>query len=66
MRAERGIVRVIAVVAEAALVCGLAAGCKREARQYRLAPPAVTTHDVVVSELRPGGGSPTAPVHTPF
>lgn len=44
----------------------MAGGCKREQRQFREAPPAVTTHDVVVSELRPGGGSPTAPVHTPY
>jgi cytochrome c oxidase cbb3-type subunit 3 len=44
----------------------MAAGCKREQRQFREVPPAVTTHDVVVSELRPGGGSPTAPVHTPY
>jgi cytochrome c oxidase cbb3-type subunit 3 len=51
------------------LALGLAAtgaACKREQRSFREAPPAVTTHDVVVSELRPGGGSPTAPVHTPY
>lgn len=44
----------------------VAAGCRRETRQFREAPPAVTTHGVVVSDLRPGGGAPTAPVHTPF
>lgn len=53
--------------AAVALVAVLAVtGCRRERRQFREAPPAVTTHDVVVSDLRPGGGSPTAPTHTPF
>src|SRR4051812_33995843 len=40
--------------------------CKRERRDFREAPPSTTTHDVVVSELRPGGGSPATPVHTPY
>jgi cytochrome c oxidase cbb3-type subunit 3 len=47
-------------------VCASVASCRRELRDYREAPPAMTTHDVTVSELRPGGGSPTAPVHTPY
>src|SRR3954462_10673138 len=54
------------MAALAAIVCVVASGCKRERRQFREAPPAVTTHDVQVSDLRPGGGSPTAPVHTPY
>jgi cytochrome c oxidase cbb3-type subunit 3 len=57
--------RLLAWTAVAAFAIA-AAGCKREQRQFREVPPAVTTHDVVVSELRPGGGSPTAPVHTPY
>jgi cytochrome c oxidase cbb3-type subunit III len=48
------------------VVLVMSAGCKREERRFREAPPAVTTHDVVVSDLRPGGGSPTAPTHTPY
>jgi cytochrome c oxidase cbb3-type subunit 3 len=48
------------------IVLAAAAGCKREQRDFRQAPPAVTTHDVVVSALHPGGGSPTAPTHTPY
>jgi cytochrome c oxidase cbb3-type subunit 3 len=50
-----------------AFAAGLvASACKRELRQYREAPPSATTHDVTVSDLHPGGGSPTAPVHTPY
>jgi cytochrome c oxidase cbb3-type subunit III len=50
----------------ALLACAAMLSCKREQRNYREAPPAVTTHDVVLSDLHPGGGSPVAPVHTPY
>jgi cytochrome c oxidase cbb3-type subunit III len=68
MSADRGKRRWAVVVPMAvAFASGLLApACKRELRQYREAPPATTTHDVTVSDLRPGGGSPTAPVHTPY
>jgi cytochrome c oxidase cbb3-type subunit 3 len=59
-------VRFVSMAALGLIACIVASGCKRERRQFREAPPAVTTHDVQVSELRPGGGSPTAPVHTPY
>jgi cytochrome c oxidase cbb3-type subunit 3 len=68
MAADRGrprLPRTAAIVATLA-VCASVASCRRELRNYREAPPATTTHDVTVSELRPGGGSPTAPVHTPY
>ena len=48
----------------ALVFCVAGAACKREQREFREAPPAVTTHDVVLSDLHPGGGSPTTPVHT--
>jgi cytochrome c oxidase cbb3-type subunit 3 len=54
--------RVVVVV----LLCLAATACRREQRNYREAPPAVTTNDVSLSDLRPGGGSPAPPVHTPF
>jgi cytochrome c oxidase cbb3-type subunit 3 len=52
--------------AVALLACIAGDACKREQRNFREAPPAVTTHDVALSDLHPGGGSPTAPVHTPY
>jgi len=52
--------------AVALLACVAGVGCKREQRNFREAPPAVTTHDVALSDLHPGGGSPAAPVHTPY
>jgi cytochrome c oxidase cbb3-type subunit 3 len=58
--------RAAAALTLAVLVGVSAAACKRERRDYREAPPATTTHDVVLSDLRVGGGSPTAPVHTPY
>jgi cytochrome c oxidase cbb3-type subunit 3 len=68
MCAERRAVagRFASMAALGVIACVVASGCKREQRQFREAPPAVTTHDVQVSDLRPGGGSPTAPVHTPY
>jgi cytochrome c oxidase cbb3-type subunit III len=50
----------------AVLLCLMAAACRREQRNYREAPPAVTTNDVTLSELHPGGGAPSPPVHTPY
>jgi cytochrome c oxidase cbb3-type subunit 3 len=57
---------VAARAALALLVCISVTACKREQRSFREAPPAVTTHEVRVSDLYPGGGSPSAPVHTPY
>ena len=62
-RVETHTLRALACAA-ALVACVAGAGCKREQRQFRQAPPAVTTHDVALSDLHPGGGSPTAPVHT--
>jgi cytochrome c oxidase cbb3-type subunit 3 len=67
MRADRRETYIVrAWCAVALLACVAGSGCKREERQFREAPPAVTTHDVSLSDLHPGGGSPTAPVHTPY
>jgi cytochrome c oxidase cbb3-type subunit III len=65
MRAEAAS-RTIVVPLALAAACLAVNGCKREQRQFRVAPPAATTHDVVVSDLHPGGGSPAPPVHTPY
>ena len=68
MSADRGrLTPTIAFGLALATLVGLfASACKRESRGYREAPPSATTHDVTLSELHPGGGSPTAPVHTPY
>ncbi len=50
----------------ATMLCAGVAGCKREVRQYREVPPTVTTNSLSQSDLRPGGGSPAPPVHTPY
>jgi cytochrome c oxidase cbb3-type subunit 3 len=42
------------------------AGCKREERGFREAPPASMASDVAVSELHPGGGSPPERTITPY
>jgi cytochrome c oxidase cbb3-type subunit 3 len=62
MRAER-----IAILAVTVLVAALlAASCKRERREFREVPPASTPAAVTLSDLRPGGGSPAPPAHTPY
>src|SRR4051812_43746352 len=58
--------RFVVAWALALFACAAAPACKREQRNFREAPPAVTTHEVRVSDLHPGGGSPSAPVHTPY
>jgi cytochrome c oxidase cbb3-type subunit III len=42
------------------------AGCKRESRRFREAPPASMASDVVLTDLHPGGGSPPARAIAPY
>jgi cytochrome c oxidase cbb3-type subunit 3 len=42
------------------------AGCRRESRGFREAPPASMSPDVAISELRPGGGSALDRTTTPY
>jgi cytochrome c oxidase cbb3-type subunit 3 len=64
---QRGTRPIVAAAVTLALSAGaLASACKREHRGYREASPNTTTNDVALSDLRPGGGIPPAPVHTPY
>jgi mxaJ protein len=55
-----------AAAAIAIAIIALAAGCRRESRQFREAPPASYAPSVTVSDLHPGGGEPPEPARTPF
>ena len=57
--------RCVSILAVLSVTLG-AAGCKRETRGFREAPPASMASDVAVSDLHPGGGFPPAPAKTPY
>jgi cytochrome c oxidase cbb3-type subunit 3 len=54
------------VLVGACLAAAIGAGCKRESRGFREVPPASMAHDVAVSDLHPGGGSPPERSTTPY
>jgi cytochrome c oxidase cbb3-type subunit 3 len=61
MRGEAVLAAVLGVVFAAST-----AGCRRETRNYRESPPAVTTLGVAVSDLHPGGGNPPGRSISPY